>query len=1162
LMRAIFGALALAALLAGADDARAQSADATLSGIVIFSEITEEELVEIQFRADAAAGCAAAGSVHTCNDAARAVSVTLPYAGSGLVEIQYSGNGDIAGSVETPAQTSPALPGITAFDGFLDEGTESFPLSSGDTRVLTLSVEASGKTTTVYTLSITRAAGSGSDATLSHIFFIGSPPGRPKLDPKFGPGTETYTGAVEGRVTSMEVIPYATDLARASITVGGNALLGDVPEQSIHVPLSPGANVIPVVVTAADGSTTKTYTFTITRNVSFNTKLSALSLSDGVALNPVFSGDTSLYQMRVPNNVASIAITPSAQDVAGTTIHVKGDEVTSGQPSSRIALDVGETKIRVTVTVTAQPSISKIILLIFTRLSANADLSGLALSDSAVLSTQFAAGTISYTASVANSVDNITVTPVASDSNAMVTVNGNTPDTAVALPSGAPTDIAVVVAAEDRSITKTYTVTVTRGASANADLSGLALSGDAVLSTQFAPGTFSYTATVESDIGSVRITPMLAEPNAMLAINGVTQPSAEIPLVLDVPKEIVVVVTAQDGAATKTYAVTVTRMRSNDATLSGLAVSGGQLALAAATTRYAVAVPNATTSVSITATSAHERASFTLQIGAAAAAAGTSGVASAPAAIAEGASITFTIVVTAEDGAAMQTYIVVVTRMTAPPDAPTGLVVTPGKDTFSLEWSAPAETHGAPITGYRVRWGTSSWSVNLGNGSGSEGVPTGSADTAWTVPAARILAPQLGYRLAVAAVNSAGTGAWTPINMDNRVNPRLPAAPQNISATTPGATSLALRWDATPGASGYQVRWKTDAESAYGNALDVSAATHTLSGLSGGVTYDVQVAAVNAEGRGAWTSATFSLVSDPSNAELARLRFHDGARPLSPPFASATTAYSLNVPNRIAAAAVTPFAADFGARIMVKVGAAAPATVESGMPSALGSLVADADFVFGIVVTAANGNVTKTYALTVNRTSLRFAAQQDELVFLAGKPLTAVALPEATGGMAPYTYAASGLPQGLSFDKDRREISGAPGESASQAQIRYTVTDAASRSDAQDVTIRTVTFDLDLDAGGANANDGIITARYLLGVRGEFLVQGQAAPGSAAALEAELKNGVDSLALDVDGNGEVNGDDGIFTARYLLGLRGEDLVGGFDGKTAADIERNIAGLLP
>ena len=100
-------------------------------------------------------------------------------------------------------------------------------------------------------------------------------------------------------------------------------------------------------------------------------------------------------------------------------------------------------------------------------LSDNADLGGLTIS-SGTLSPSFSSSDIAYTASVDNSVTQVTVTPIASHSLATIAVNGNTVTSGTGyivtgLTVGEPTTVTVIVAAQD-STTKTYTVTLTRAA--------------------------------------------------------------------------------------------------------------------------------------------------------------------------------------------------------------------------------------------------------------------------------------------------------------------------------------------------------------------------------------------------------------------------------------------------------------------------------------------------------------------------------------------------------------------------------------------------------------------------------------------------------------------------------------------------------------------------
>lgn len=100
--------------------------------------------------------------------------------------------------------------------------------------------------------------------------------------------------------------------------------------------------------------------------------------------------------------------------------------------------------------------------------SSNADLSQLQPSQGS-LSPAFNANTLAYSISVANNVTAIALTPVVSEPNATVTVNGSpvasgSASSSVSLSVGATT-IAVVVTAQDATV-KTYNVTVTRAASA------------------------------------------------------------------------------------------------------------------------------------------------------------------------------------------------------------------------------------------------------------------------------------------------------------------------------------------------------------------------------------------------------------------------------------------------------------------------------------------------------------------------------------------------------------------------------------------------------------------------------------------------------------------------------------------------------------------------
>jgi len=195
--------------------------------------------------------------------------------------------------------------------------------------------------------------------------------------------------------------------------------------------------------------------------------LANLSLSAGTLL-PGFAAGTTGYTASVPASTGSITVTPTAADSV-ESVKVNGVAVTSGGASGAIGLSFGINP-PITMVVTAQDGIStKTYTVTVTRLSTNADLSGLALS-AGTLTPGFSSGTTSYAASVFNATASITVTPTLSDSNATVKVNGVTVASgsasgAISLAEGVNPPITAVVTAQDGTTTKTYAVVVTRSSS-------------------------------------------------------------------------------------------------------------------------------------------------------------------------------------------------------------------------------------------------------------------------------------------------------------------------------------------------------------------------------------------------------------------------------------------------------------------------------------------------------------------------------------------------------------------------------------------------------------------------------------------------------------------------------------------------------------------------
>ncbi|WP_244930299.1 fibronectin type III domain-containing protein [Nocardioides sp. W7] len=185
------------------------------------------------------------------------------------------------------------------------------------------------------------------------------------------------------------------------------------------------------------------------------------------------------------------------------------------------------------------------------------------------------------------------------------------------------------------------------------------------------------------------------------------------------------------------------------------------------------------------------------------------------------------------------------------PSAPLGLTAGGGVGRASLTWRAPAEDGGAPLTGYVVQQagGDGPWTT-VGTVTSPQLAVTG-------------LAAGTSYRFRVAAVNSAGTGAWSAEARVVPVSPvTRPSAPRGLRADVArgprGRGVVRLSWRvpaATGGArvSDYVVqrrvgnRWRTVAD---GRGARVAA---TVTKVPAGRT-SFRVAAVNAAGQGPWAT--------------------------------------------------------------------------------------------------------------------------------------------------------------------------------------------------------------------------------------------------------------------------------------------------------------------
>ena len=826
----------------------------------------------------------------------------------------------------------------------------NIPLAVGSNTINVVVTAQDGSTIKTYTITVTRAGSSNAD--LSNLMVS-----QGTLAPTFDAATTSYTDSVINSVTGMTVTPSASD-TNATIRVNGTIVASGTA--SANIPLTVGSNTINVLVTAQDGSTTKTYTIIVNRALSSNTDLSNLAVSQGT-LSPAFATATTSYTDSVINSVTDMTVTPTASDT-NATIRVNGTIVASGSasanPSHRrqqyhyccLTAQDGTTTRTYTIAVTSAGS-------------SNADLNNLTVSQGTLTPT-FTSGTTSYTDSVTNSAASMTVTPTASGAGASIMVNGT------AVTSGSASQsinlnvgnntITIVVTAQDGTTTRTYTITVTRAPSSNADLSNLTVSQGA-LAPAFASETTDYSDSVANSAAAMTVTPTTAGAGASITVNGtaVTSGSASQAINLSVGSNtITIVVTAQDGTTTKTYTITVTRAdsASTNADLSDLTISIGTLtpAFASGTTSYTDSVAYTVLGLTVTPTSADTGATIMVN-----GMAVTSGAASQEIALNIGDN-TIEVTVTAQDGITTRTYTITVNRAAASSNTDlSNLIVSQGTLTpafasgtmsytdsvansaASMTVTPTAAGTGATITvnGTAVASGSVSQAINLNVGSNTITMVVTAQDGTTTNT----------YTIAVTRVPSSNADLS---NLTVSQGSLTPAFASGTTSYTDSVANSITSMTVTP-----TLADATSSITVNTVAVTSGSASQTIELNVGNNTITVVVTAQDGT-----TTNTYTITvnrTGSSNADLSNLTVSQGT--LTPAFSAGTTDYTDSVANSVTSMTVTPTLADATASIMVNGMAVASGSVSQSINLNVGNNT------ITVVVTAQDGSTTKTYSIAVNR---------------------------------------------------------------------------------------------------------------------------------------------------------------------------------------------------
>ncbi|MDE0356362.1 MAG: fibronectin type III domain-containing protein [Gammaproteobacteria bacterium] len=199
------------------------------------------------------------------------------------------------------------------------------------------------------------------------------------------------------------------------------------------------------------------------------------------------------------------------------------------------------------------------------------------------------------------------------------------------------------------------------------------------------------------------------------------------------------------------------------------------------------------------------------------------------------------------------------------PGAPTSLTVVPnglgGSTELRLNWRAPSNTGGSPITGYSIQWSPSAggpWRFLVPG-------PTGTA----TTYVDKGLPPNTTRYYRVRAVNAQGQGNPSTA-VRGTTDAARPDRPRNLRTPGAGPDSIILNWDApasnggTP-ITGYTIRRSGSKDGPWMPIVPntgSTATTYTNTGLQPATLYWYQVAAINRVGTGDW-SFEFGTTTHP-----------------------------------------------------------------------------------------------------------------------------------------------------------------------------------------------------------------------------------------------------------------------------------------------------------
>ena len=395
---------------------------------------------------------------------------------------------------------------------------------------ITLTSKAEDRTITqLITITITRTAPS-TNANLEYLNVDGV------LIEDFSPDKILYNITRDSSKSSVNITAGKADpLAKSVSGTGSLGLnLGETSTTNI-------------VVTAEDGTTTKTYTVNVYR-LNNNNTLTNLVV-EGFDLSPTFTDDTKSYEVRVPYSTTSVNIIPTkADNNAVATINNDG-----------VTLNVGDNNRNISVLAEDTNLTARTYNLNIRRLNNDVTLSSLTFNGASI--SGFAADKTSYSITVPYTTDKVTIAAQTHDTNASVT--GGVTNQSIDV---GQTEFTLNVTAEDTGITQPITIIVNRvAASSDAYLTDLTIDNTTV--NDFSETTYSYNVTVGSTVSSINISATANVGSTIASTSDIGEKSLTVGV-----NDFEIVVVAQNGETRVPYYLHVTKLNGANE-LTGLTVT-------------------------------------------------------------------------------------------------------------------------------------------------------------------------------------------------------------------------------------------------------------------------------------------------------------------------------------------------------------------------------------------------------------------------------------------------------------------------------------------------------------------------------------------------------------------------------------------------------------